>query len=591
MQQVPMQLIWFCVGVLAMLSAQSCQRIVHSAEQYRYSGSPVHGDVVFYHLLSDPQGLNPYTSNDNTASTLNRLIFDALLEQNPETLELEPSLASALPEISADHLRYTFRLRPNAFFSDGTRLTSRDVVFSFKAVKNPFILEASALRNYYDDVADVTAPDDTTVVVTMSRPYFLALYFLGDLRILPKHVLDSQGLTDRYTIAELNNPTTPQRNPAIRQFAEWFSRAELRREPQYLIGSGPYIFREWDTGKRVVLVRNRRAWKTPLWWRWAYPDAIVGVVINDRTAALSALKTEEVDFIDAIPPALYDEQLDTARLIYLRKGKYEQSVYTYIGWNTRKGLFRDRRVRQALSYLANREYWIGTIVRGYAQPINGPVYRNRPEYDSTLPPYEFNPARAMELLTEAGWKDRNGDGILDNVIDGKLVNFEFALSFNAGNETRENIAILYSTELRKYGIICNVQKLEWSVFLRQLSAQQFDAYIGAWVNDNIPSDPYQLWHSSQADNRGSNYVGFRNRRADELIERNRVEFDPAKRLALMREFQRIVHDESPYTFLWTPEILTAYNRRLFNVRFYAVRPPYIIPNWFVPPHLQQHIVQ
>lgn len=576
---------------MVVIGAQSCRRVAHTVEEYYYAGPHVTGDVVFFHLLSDPQGLNPYTSNDNTASTLNRLVFDALLEQNPETLELEPSIASALPEISDDHLRYTFRLRSTVTFSDGARLTARDVVFSFKAVKNPYILEASALRNYYDDVADVTARDDTTIVITMRKPYFLALYFLGDLRILPKHILDPDGYTDRYTIAELNDPNAAARNPAIKQFAEWFSRAELRREPQYLIGSGPYIFRQWSTGKRVVLVRNKRAWNTPLWWRRAYPDAIVGVIINDRTAALSALKTEEVDFIDAIPPALYDEQLDTARLVYVRKGKYEQSIYTYIGWNMRKPIFRDRRVRQALSHLANRDYWIRTIVRGYAKPIDGPVYRNRPEYDSTLPPYDYNPSRAMELLTQAGWKDRNGDGILDNIIDGRLTNFEFALSFNAGNETRENIAILYATELRKYGIICNVQKLEWSVFLRQLSAQQFDAYIGAWVNDNIPTDPYQLWHSSQTDNRGSNYVGFRNAKADELIERNRVEFDPARRLQLMRQFQRIVHEEAPYTFLWTPEILTAYNRRLFNVRFYPVRPPYIIPNWFVPPHMQQHIVE
>jgi len=579
------------VAIVCVFVFIACKRIVHSPDDYHYEGPPIEGDVIFVHLLSDPQGLNPYTSNDNTASMLNRLIFDALLEQHPETLQLEPSIARTLPEVSPDHLRYTFHLRTTASFSDGVRLTANDVVFSFKAVKNPFILEASALRNYYDDIRDIEAPDDSTVIITMRKPYFLALYFLGDLRILPKHILDPDGITDHYSIADVNDPDRAKRNPAVKKFAEWFSRAELRREPRFLIGSGPYVFKQWETGKRVVLIRNKRAWPTPLWWRTAYPDAIVGVVINDRAAALSALKTEEVDFIDAIPPALYDEQLDTGRLIYLRKGTYEQSVYTYIGWNTRHPTFRDRRVRQALSHLAHRNAWIQTIIRGYAVPIDGPIYRNRPEYDSTMPAYDYNPQRAMTLLAEAGWRDRNGDGILDNVIDGTLVNFEFSLSFNAGNETRENIAILYAAELRKYGIVCHVQKLEWSVFLRQLSTHQFDAYIGAWVNDNIPSDPYQLWHSSQADNRGSNYVGFRNRRADELIERNRVEFDEAKRRELMREFQRIVHEEAPYTFLWTPQILTAFNRRIANVHFYSVRPPYLLQQWFIPPHLQQHVVE
>jgi peptide/nickel transport system substrate-binding protein len=586
-----MQRFMVTVAIVCVFVFIACKRIVHSPDDYHYEGPPIEGDVIFVHLLSDPQGLNPYTSNDNTASMLNRLIFDALLEQHPETLQLEPSIARALPEVSPDHLRYTFHLRTTASFSDGVRLTANDVVFSFKAVKNPFILEASALRNYYDDIRDIEAPDDSTVIITMRKPYFLALYFLGDLRILPKHILDPDGITDHYSIADVNDPDRAKRNPAVKKFAEWFSRAELRREPRFLIGSGPYVFKQWETGKRVVLIRNKRAWPTPLWWRTAYPDAIVGVVINDRAAALSALKTEEVDFIDAIPPALYDEQLDIGRLIYLRKGTYEQSVYTYIGWNMRHPTFRDRRVRQALSHLADRNAWIQTIIRGYAVPIDGPIYRNRPEYDSTIPAYDYNPQRAMTLLAEAGWRDRNGDGILDNVIDGALVNFEFSLSFNAGNETRENIAILYAAELRKYGIVCHVQKLEWSVFLRQLSTHQFDAYIGAWVNDNIPSDPYQLWHSSQADNRGSNYVGFHNRRADELIERNRVEFDEAKRRELMREFQRIVHEEAPYTFLWTPQILTAFNRRIANVHFYSVRPPYLLQQWFIPPHLQQHVVE
>ncbi|MFM8178918.1 MAG: peptide-binding protein, partial [Candidatus Kapaibacterium sp.] len=119
------------------------------------------------------------------------------------------------------------------------------------------------------------------------------------------------------------------------------------------------------------------------------------------------------------------------------------------------------------------------------------------------------------------------------------------MNVNAGNETRENIAILFSNEAKRVGITCHVARIEWSVFLKQNATHAFDAYIGSWVNDNIPSDPLQLWHSSQAENEGSNYVGFRNRRADELMEQNRVEFDVARRTQLMREFQRIVHDDAP----------------------------------------------
>ncbi len=574
------------VALFVVLSTLSCNRIRHSADEFKNPGEATPGDVIFYHELSDPEGLNPLTTNDNSAKTLYSFVYDAMLEQDPVSLDFVPNLADSLPTLSEDHLRYTFHLRRDARFSDGHTLNAADVVFTFKAVKNPLILDASALRNYFEDVVSVETPDDFTVVINMRKPYFMAEIQLGDLRILPKHVMDPKSLTDQYTIADCNDTVAVAKNKAMQQFAEWFGSAELKREPKYLIGSGPYVFESWKTGEQIVLRRNKQYWNAPCNWRKGFADAIVGVIINDRTAAISALKTEDIDFFESVPPPLYDEQMDTSKINYITKSPYEQSVYSYVGWNTRKPMFADKRVRQALCHLFNRDYLIKTIMRGYATTIEGPVYKNRPEYDSSMVPYDYNPVKAKELLAEAGWKDSDGDGVLDKMVDGRSVKFEFSININAGNEARENIAILFSNEVKNLGIRCHVARLEWSVFLKQNRTLAFDAYIGSWINENIPSDPYQLWHSSQAENEGSNYVGFRNKRADEIMEANRVEFDVNKRIALMREFQNIVHDEAPYTFLWTPQLLALYNKRLANVKFMATRPGFNPLEWFVPRHLQ-----
>ena len=210
------------------------------------------------------------------------------------------------------------------------------------------------------------------------------------------------------------------------------------------------------------------------------------------------------------------------------------------------------------------------------------MYPGLKEYDESIPTIPYDPERARQLLAEAGWKDTDADGVLDKVVDGRKVDFRFKFLLNSGNEQREQIMLILDDEFKKVGIDAEIQKLEWSVFLENLRTRDFDAYVGAWVNDPIPTDPYQLWHSSQADNNGSNYTSFKNARADKLIEMNRLEFDENKRIALMKEFQQIVVDEQPYTFLWMPLWPSVYNKRLQNVNYSLARPGYNPSQWWVP---------
>jgi peptide/nickel transport system substrate-binding protein len=546
-------------------------------------GDPVKGDWAVIHELSDPEGLNPMVTNDASSSALFNRVYEKLLEQDFESTDLYPVIAEARPTVSEDHLTYTFTLRKNVKFSDGKPLTAKDVVFSYKVVKNPLITDGAALRNYYESVANVEAKDDHTVVVTMTKPYFLAEYFLGGLWIMPKHVLDPKNLTDGYSFAETGDMAKSQSNASLKAFAAWYNTPEVKRDVKLNIGSGPYMFDEWKTGESISLKRSSSWWNAGSdKWNPAYPEKLFYKVINDRSAAVVALKNGEIDFMEYVPAAKFVEELDTVATPFIRKATYKTQIYSYLGFNMNHPILSDKAIRKAMAHCIDRDALIKQVMRSLATAVNSPIYDDRPEYDASITGVPYNLSEAKKILAAAGWKDSNGDGVLDKVLNGKPTPLALSILVNAGNETREAIAVSFSDELRKVGIKLEVRKLEWSVFLENMRSRKFEVSIGAWVNDPIPSDPYQIWHSSQIGNKGSNYVGFNNPRADQLLEMNRVEFDEQKRIAYMREFQQIVAEEQPYVFLWTPLYPAAYNTRLQNVRFSYVRPGYNPTQWWIP---------
>jgi len=547
------------------------------------SSDAVRGELIIVHELSDPEGLNPMVTNDASARAIFDRVYEKLLDLDFKTTEMIPMLAEARPTISDDHLTYTFKLKPNTMFSDGKPLTSKDVVFSFKVVKTPLIIDGASLRNYYMDIKDVRAVDDRTVEITMTQPYFLAEYFLGGLWIIPKHMFDPNNLTDQFTFAQTNNVDAAQASTPMRDFANWFNTAEVKKDIKLNIGSGPYVFDEWRTNESIKIKRSKTWWNEGKdLWNPSYANEILYRVVNDRSAAVTAVKNSELDFMEYVPPIKFEEEVDTMRTPHLVKATYEGQVYTYIGWNTQRPVLADKRIRKGLSHLVDRDQLMKLILRGIAKPINSPIYPQSKEYDTSIKGIAFNPTEAKRIFAEAGWADTDSDGFLDKVIDGKKTTLGFKFLLNAGNEAREQIALILVDECRKVGVQADIKKLEWSVFLENLRTRNFDAYIGSWVNDPIASDPYQLWHSSQAENKGSNYTSFKNKRADELMELNRVEFDEAKRIQYMHEFQRIVVDEQPYTFLWMPLYPAVYNKRLQNVSFSLVRPGYYPSQWWVP---------
>ena len=263
------------------------------------------------------------------------------------------------------------------------------------------------------------------------------------------------------------------------------------------------------------------------------------------------------------------------------KFTYFSTGYTYIGWNNAHPIFRDKRVRKAMTYLTNRNQMVKTILSGLGQVVDSPIYYFRPEYDQTLESTPFDPERALGLLRESGWTDTDSDGILDKVINGKRVPFRFEIKFNSGNPIRKSVALILQDELKKHGIAVTVRQLDWTIYLDDVRNHRFDAMILGWGMSVNDPDAFQVWHSSQAANKGSNMISYKNAQVDEILETYRPEFDPKKRIEIYRKFQQILHEDQPYNFLIMRKSVSAVQRRFQGVEVLPIgglRPL----EWWVP---------
>ncbi|MCK6470325.1 MAG: ABC transporter substrate-binding protein [Planctomycetes bacterium] len=443
---------------------------------------------------------------------------------------------------------FTFYLNQDARWHDGTSVTARDAVFTFKMIKNPKVM-AGPSRNYWQDCESCELVNDDPYVLrfTWSKPYFSAFEVTAGFSPIAEHYY----------------PSDPK------QFNEG-------PQNQSLMGNGAYRFEKWERGKEIVFVRNEN-----YYGRKPHFKKVVYKVVKDKAAELLMLESGDIDI---------NERLEAPQVIakrgdpeFLKKNALDTvsvaNVYRYIGWNARNPLFKDRPVRQALTMLIDRQRICDVILKGLAKVQNGPFHPDAPVFwkglGETAKRFDFNPVKARKLLADAGWRDSDGDSILDK--DG--VKFEFTLLIVAGVQTYESIANQVKNDLAQAGILVNISPYEWSVLLQKLEQLKFDACLMGW-RLGIINDPYQLWHSSQTDIKESNHCNFQVPEADRLIEASRRELNPEKRNEMMVRFQQIILEEQPYTFLFVPTRLVGYSKRIRNVKFKLIGSA--SDRWWVP---------
>jgi peptide/nickel transport system substrate-binding protein len=546
-------------------------------------GPPVRGDWLVEWLLADPENLNPLTSNDAASSEVLGPILSSLLGMDPKTFEPIPVLAEARPSISPDHLVYTFKLRTDATFSDGTPVTVDDVLFSVKAIKDPEV-NAPFARNYFESLVDAHAVDASTIRFRCSEPYFRNEIVFGGIGVMPRHFYDPKGELDSVSVADLAN--WDYIDAAKKQHALDFARSFNVDFDRKVMGAGAYVLADPDrdiiTGERIVL-RHRDGF-------WAPGDALRGDgwvdryfyrVINNQDAALVALKAGTLDVM-TLTPLQHLKQTNTPGF----RARFKKEIafapqYVYIGWNQLRPIFRDRQLRQALSHLVDRDRIIERVLFGYGEKVDSTFYRFSQEYDTDLEGFSFDPELAGRMLDAAGWKDRNADGIRQKMIDGKMEPLRFEIISNSGNTIRKNIGLIAVDQFRRAGVDASFREVDWSILLDRIKRFDYDAIILGWQFSPNDPDLYQIWHSSQAVPGGSNHVAFKNAEADRILVEYRREFDKQKRIALYRRLQEIIHEEAPYTFLYMPKVISAVDRRFKNTIWYPTGGPNV-GEWWVP---------
>ncbi len=498
---------------------------------------PVYGDTIIMGTGADATNLLPVLASDSASSSVNSLVYNGLVRYD-KNFKLEGELAESW-EVSPDNLKITFHLREDVRWHDGVPFTSADVLFTYRLYIDPKVPTAYAER--YRQVQKAEAPDPYTFVVTYGKPLAPALTSWS-MSIHPKHLLENTDVT----------------------------KSSLLRAP---VGTGPFVFKDWVPGEKIVLEANPNYFEGS-----PYLKRVVFRIITDPATMFLELQTGGVDYM-SLTPIQFDRQTDNfAFRRNFRKYRYPAAAYTYLGYNLRRPLFQDRRVRQALSYAIDKKEVVEGVLFGLGQVASGPYKPGSWPHNPNVRKYDYNPKRGRELLAEAGWKDTDGDGLLER----NGIPFTFTIVTNQGNDQRIKAGEIIQRRLREVGIKVKLRVIEWATFLKEfINPGNFDATILGWT---VPPDPdsYNVWHSSKTKMGELNFIKFTNPEVDELLETGRRTFDQQKRKAIYDRFQEILAEEQPYTFLYVPDALPVVSARFRGIEAAPAGIMYNFNEWFVP---------
>lgn len=474
------------------------------------STEPRYGGNVILGTPGEPVGFNMLYETDTASSDVAQLVFAGLVIVD-ENIEVRPLIAAELPTVSDDGLVWTYPLRRDVKFHDGTPLTAHDVVFTYRILLHPDYTGPRA--GSFRALASVEALDDYTVQFTLSEPD-ARFATLVDYELLPKHLLE------HVPVAELGN---------YRQF-----------NVDHPIGAGPFKFVSWTRGQNLQL----EAFEDYFEGR-PYLDRVTFRFVSNQSAGVLLLQTGEIDHL-VVPVT---EVATVEAMPHVTLHSTLQLRYDFLGWNLRNPLFEDKRVRQALTLAIDRQEITETVFEGHAQVAHAPVSPLMAwAYSDDVPQFPYDPERAKALLADAGWSP-GPDGIL--VKDGRR--FSFEMLSNDGNVVRRDLAVIVQQFLRQVGIEVRPVQIEWGTFLARIGppSHQFDSFVLAWALGTDP-DPSAIWHSREID-QGLNYIGFRNARVDELSDINLRILDRGERAAMLHEIFGLVAEEQPYAFLLYPQ--------------------------------------
>ncbi|RNL82137.1 ABC transporter substrate-binding protein [Halostreptopolyspora alba] len=475
---------------------------------------------------------SPFLAQLLLTTSIHRLTYDYLTNYAPETNKPIEGLAESW-EHSDDGRTWTFDIREGEHWSDGEPLTAEDVAWTYTTMMDDEAA-ATANGNFVDNFAEVTAPDDTTVEITLDEPQSTMLAL--DIPIVPKHVWE-----DVDDFAEFNNDEFP------------------------VVGSGPFVLTDHEPNRSITLEANSQHWRGPPNF-----DRLVFRYYDDQDAAVEALRKGEVSFVEGLTPAQADALDGEANItVNNATGKRFEGFTINPGAETQDGVefgdghpaLRDKTLRQAIMFAIDKDEIVETVYGGYAEAAEGYIparyedYTWEPEGDDRI---DFDPDAAETMLDEAGY-EMGDDGVRESP-DGEPL--ELRMHVHNDDPARVAIGKLMAEWLGDIGIGIDNRTVDPGVLSDALHAGEYDLIFTGWtVNpdpdivlgihtcDALPTEPGTM--------RGDAY--FCDEEYDELYEKQLAEFDdPDRRASHIRDMQAILYEEAVVNVLTYPNAIEAY---------------------------------
>ena len=523
------------------------------------------GFTVNVRLPSEPENLHPMLTKSSYGVQISGHILLPPAEFDPVSLQLSPLLITEVPNgvdvTEGKHVggkMYTMQFRPEATWDNGSPVTAEDYLFTLKAVLNPHV-NTPTLKSFLSFITEVKIDetDPKSVSVFIDSNYILSLEIVTNFNIYPRHVYDPENIMSKFSHDELIDPNkqwTPEQDSLLKMFADTFQSTRFLRD--VVEGAGPYQFDSWVTGEYITLKRKENWWgdkvaNAPLLLH-GYPEVLTYRFITDAATAEAALKSGEIDVMSEVPPTSFLQMRDDPE--WKDKFHFEtpELLQIYIlELNNRDSILADPRIRKALAYSIDYEGIMKNLVVGFGKRAIGPIHPQRSYYHKGLQPIQQDINKSLALIKEAGWKDSNGNGTPDKMINGKLEELRIGIKIT-NKEEGQILANIVRENAKKAGIDVVLEIVDPGEFNQAYRQFNFDMIPVRPRSNPSNDEPYQTWHSASDQVGGGNRSGFHNPEADEAIMNIRTAETIAERDSNYYRLQEIIYEEQPAIFLYVP---------------------------------------
>lgn len=543
-------------ATLGIIILTGCSKVDESGKAIE----PKSKDSIVYALTSSPTGIfNPLLNDTTYDDAVIDLTYNSLLSFD-KNLNPKPELAKSY-EISDDNLSITFKLNDNIKWNDGKTLTADDVAFTFTSLadkgytgsKYGYVEKLKGAKDYHegsvDKIEGIEVIDKNTIKFTFAEPYSPGLTNLGSIGIIPKHIWGEVPI------------------------AQWKDKKDLLTKP---VGTGPYEVASFTEGQDVQLKRNDNYFDGDV-----KTEKFILKVTNEDTAT-GELLNGTVDVIDA--SNLKNKDIKELESEGMDVTSYDSNLVQYMGFNLRDKKFQDKNLRQAFMYALDRNAMVDKLLEGNGQVVDTPMLPSSWSYPdkSTLNNYKYNKDKAKELLKQAGYEDRDNNGIVEDKDGKELV---VKLTYPTGNKLREQTAPIIQANLKDIGVKMELENMEFTALMDKVVANHdFELYLMG-NNLSLDPDPKPYWHSTSAsDEKGNsawNISSFKNEKADQLIEQGISVSDQKQRKEIYSQFGKLLNDEVPWAYLYSQNIRKAYNPHLKDFKPYTFNDFDNVKDWYI----------